>query len=84
MQERKVDIDAAQEMLKIVELWGLRPEVKENLAKALAAAENSLLGLVLTGVEKGLWSNTPESNQFLFDKLRIAFEIGYYSRSVSV
>lgn len=84
MKEREIDIDAAQDMLDIVKQWGFRPEVKEKLAEATAAAENSLLGLVLTGVEVGYWPNTPESNQFLLDKLRIAFQMGYYSRSVSV
>jgi len=84
MQERKVDIEAAQNMLDTVKRWGFRPEVKDKLAEATAAAENSLLGLVLTGMEVGYWSNTPESNQFLLDKLRIAFQMGYYSRSVSV
>jgi len=84
MQERKVDIDAARRMLDVVKQWGFRPEVKEELARATYAAENSLLGLVLTGVEVGLWPNTPESNQFLLDKLRIAFQMGYYARSVSV
>lgn len=70
-------------MLGIVRLWGFQPEVKDKLARATAAAENSLLGLVLTGVEVGYWSNTPESNQFLLDKLRIAFQMGYYSRSIT-
>lgn len=84
MQERKVDIDAAQNMLDTVKQWGFQPGVKEKLAQATDAAENSLLGLVLTGVEVGYWPNTPESNQFLLDKLRIAFQMGYYSRSVSV
>jgi len=84
MQERKVDIDAAQNMLEIVKEWGFRPEVKDKLAKATAEAENFLLGLVLTGMEVGYWPNTPESNQFLLDKLRIAFQMGYYARSVSV
>ena len=84
MQERNVDIEAAQNMLDVVKEWGFRPEVKEELARATATAENSLLALVLTGVEAGLWPNTPESNQFLLDKLRIAFQMGYYSRSVSV
>ena len=83
MKECKVDIEAAQEMLETVNLWGLQPEVKDKLAKATAAAENSLLGLVLTGVEVNYWSNTPESNQFLLDKLRIAFQMGYYSHSVT-
>jgi len=80
---KEVNIEAAQEMLGIVRLWGFQPEVKDKLARATAAAENSLLGLVLTGVEVGYWSNTPESNQFLLDKLRIAFQMGYYSRSIT-
>lgn len=80
--ECKVDIEAAQEMLETVKLWGFQPEVKDKLAKATEAAENSLLGLIVTGVKVGYWSNTPESNQFLLDKLRIAFQMGYYSRSV--
>jgi len=84
MQEREVDIDAALNMLDIVKQWGFQPEVKEKLARATDAAENSLLGLVATGVKVGLWPNTPESNLFLFDKLRIAFQMGYYARSVSV
>jgi len=83
MKELKVDIEAAQEMLDIVRKWGFQPEVRDKLAKATAAAENSLLGLVLTGVEVGYWPNTSESNQFLLDKLRIAFQMGYYSRSVN-
>lgn len=82
MEEHKVNIEAAQEMLETVKLWGFQPEVKDKLARATAAAENSLLGLVLTGVEVGYWANTPESNQFLLDKLRIVFQMGYYSRSI--
>jgi len=78
MKEREVDIEAAQKMLETVKQWGLRPEVRDKVAKATDAAENSLLGLVLTGVEAGYWPNTPESNQFLLDKLRIAFQMGYY------
>lgn len=81
---RNVDIDAAQAMLKVLEEWGFRPEIKDKLAKATADAENFLLCLVLTGVEVGYWPNIPESNQFLLDKLRIAFQAGYYARSVSV
>ena len=84
MKEHEVNIEAAQEILEIVKLWGFQPEVKDKLAKATAAAENSLLGLVLTGVELGYWPNTPESNQFLLDKLRIAFQMGCYSRSISL
>lgn len=84
MHERDVNIEASQDMLDVVKKWGLRSEVKEELSKATAAAENSLLALVLTGVAVGLWPNTPESNQFLLDKLRIAFQMGYYSRSVIV
>lgn len=83
MKEFEVDIEAAQEMLETVKLWGFRPEVKDKLAKATEAAENSLLGLVLTGVKVGYWANTPKSNQFLLDKVRIAFQMGYYSRSIT-
>jgi len=82
MEELKVDIEASLEMLDIVERWGSQPEVRDKLAKATAFAENSLLGLVLTGVKVGYWPNTSESNQSLLNKLRIAFQMGYYSRSV--
>jgi len=83
MSEQRVNIEAAQEMLDIVNLWGSRPEIRDKLFKATAGAENSLLALVLTGVELGYWPNTPEANQFLLDKLRIAFQMGYYSRSIT-
>ena len=81
--EREVDTEAAQQILQTVNLWRLRPEVRDKLAKATDAAENSLLGLVLTGVTLGYWPNIPEANQYLLDKLRIAFQMGYYSRSIT-
>lgn len=84
MQEREIDINAAQNMIEIVKKWGERPEVREKLAKATHNANNSLMGLVLTGVAVGTFPNTPESNQFILDKLRIAFQMGYYARSVSL
>jgi len=78
MQERKVNIDQAQKMLSIVQEWGQSPEIKADLGQAHARAENSLLALVLTGVASGLLPDKPLVNQIVLDKLRIAFEVGYY------
>lgn len=83
MPEKKVDVDAVMNMLDTVQQWSERPDIKDQIAKALVNAENLLLGLVLTGVAAGLWPGTPEANQFLSDKMRIAFEAGYYFKSVS-
>lgn len=82
MQERKVDIDKAQEFLSVLEEWGRRPEIKPSLSAAHFSAENSLLALVLTGVASGLVPDGPEVNQFILDKLRITFEMGYYYHSL--
>jgi len=78
MNQHEVDIDAAQKMLEAVKEWLLQPEVQGKVTKATDDAENALLGMVLTGTLKGYWPDTPESNQFLLDKLRIAFQMGYY------
>lgn len=66
-----------------VQQWSEGPDIKDQIAKAMTNAENLLLGLVLTGVVAGFWPTTPESNQFLLDKMRIAFEARYYFKSVS-
>jgi len=78
MKNREIDIDAAQAMLEAVKEWLLQPEVQGKVTKATDDAENALLGMVLTGTLKGYWPNTPEANQFLLDKLRIAFQMGCY------
>jgi len=78
----EVSIEKAQAALKETEEWGLRPENKEMVARALLDARNSLLGLVLTGANSGLLPNEPETNEFLYGKFCIAFEMGYRARAL--
>ncbi|MCJ7791991.1 MAG: hypothetical protein MUP49_06270 [Dehalococcoidia bacterium] len=50
----------------------------EKISKAEAAAKNSLMGLILTGVETGVFNNaTPQITQ-IRDKIFMAFDFGYF------
>ena len=82
-QEFEVDIDKALDMIGVVKKWGERPEIKNDLAPARVNATNSLMGLILTGTQTGDFPNIPEFNQLLLDKLAIAFDMGYYARSMN-
>jgi hypothetical protein len=79
----EVDIDKALDMIDTVKNWGERPEIKKDLAPARVSAVNSLMGLIVTGVATGLFQNNAESNQVILEKLAIAFDMGYYARSLS-
>ena len=81
-KEFKVDIDKALDMVDIVKKWGERPDIKKDLSPARINAVNSLMGLILTGTQAGIFPNIPEFNQLLLDKLAIAFDMGYYSCSI--
>lgn len=82
MPDIEVNIEHALSMINIVQEWGNRPENKCKLSQATTAATNSLMALILTGVQAGYLPNLPKNNQLLFDKLMIAFQMGYYSRSI--
>jgi hypothetical protein len=76
-----VNIDLALDMIKIVQEWGERPEIKDDLVHERKLAGNSLMALILTGVKIGMFPNIPEHNQLLLDKLAIAFDLGYYAHA---
>jgi hypothetical protein len=77
-----VDIDKAKTTLDEVYEWGSSPEHLGPVSKAKEEYNNSLMALVLTGSASGLLDNNVAVNQFVLDKLRIAFEMGYRACSL--
>jgi hypothetical protein len=80
--ERQVDIDKAQAVLDMVQGWGRLPENWPDLDRAWKSADNSLLGLLLTTVVAGFLPNIPQSNEVIYGKFQIAFELGYHARAM--
>lgn len=72
----EVDIDKAQSAMKYMADY--ISHHSEEIAKAEAAAKETLMGLILTAVATGLIPNATKETTEFRNKIFMAFDFGYY------
>lgn len=73
-----VDVDKALEEINFMKDFVSKPENKAELDKAEASAKNLIYGLLLTGVQEGIFQNGSLVLSRVREKIFMSFQAGYY------
>lgn len=76
--EVAVDIDKAMQAIDFMKDYVSKPENKAELDKAEAFAKELIYGLLLTGVQEGIFQNGSLVLSRVREKIFMAFDAGYY------